>query len=211
MKTLDQIAIEENTDKNSLHHGYTQYYSMFFNKYRYDEINILEIGIWTGDSLRMWERFFGIGKIFGVDIEDKSQYNTERTKTFIADQGESAQLINVMNQIPPIDIIVEDGSHQSSHQILTFATLFPLLKPGGYYITEDCLTSYNYTFCKPNQLPFIEYVKSLVGSVQGNGKIDDLCSDKYKAVKKYHNLTADEKSIEWLFTSTGLAIIKKMK
>jgi hypothetical protein len=113
--------------------------------------------------------------------------------------------------MPELDIIVDDGSHDSGHQILTFATLFPHLKPNGYYVVEDCLTSYNSTFCKPSQVPFIEYAKSLVGSVQCNGKIEDLCSDKYKAVKKYNNLTWDEKTIEWVFTSCGLTIIKKIK
>ncbi len=211
MKSLDQIALETGTDKNSNHHGYTKYYEMFFNKYRYDPINIMEIGIWTGDSLRMWERFFGIGKIFGIDIEDKSQYDTDRTKTFIADQNVPEQLMSAISQMPKLDIMIDDGGHQSVHQLISFVTLFPHLKPGGFYIIEDCLTSYNYTFCKPNELPFIEYVKSLVGSVQGNGKFEDLCSDKYKAIKKYQNLTTDEKSIEWLFTSTGLVIIKKMK
>ncbi len=209
MKTLDILALEFGTDKSSLHHNYTKYYSMFFNKYRYDAINLLEIGIWTGDSLRMWERFFGIGKIFGIDIENKSQYNTERTKTFVVDQSSQEQLVDIINKIPALDIVIDDGSHRSPHQILSFVTIFPHIKPGAMYIVEDCLTSYNITFCKPNEMSFLDYVKSLSGAVQMDGKIEDLCSDKHKAINKYDG-TFLQKNIEWIFISTGLVIIKKM-
>lgn len=210
MKSLDQIALECGTDKSSHCHNYTRYYSMFFNKYRLDPINILEIGIWTGDSLRMWKDYFENGFVYGIDYEDKSQYDEDRIKTFIADQSVPDQLTNALSKIPPLDIICDDGSHRSPHQILTFATLFPLLKPSGYYIVEDCLTSYNSTFCKPNEMSFLDYVKSLSGAVQMDGKIEDLVSDKYKAVKKYDS-DYMQKHIEWIFISCGLIIIKKMK
>lgn len=210
MKSLDQIAIECGTDKSSLSHSYTKYYDMFFRRYRLDAVNVLDIGTWTGGSLRMWKEYFENGNIYGIDYEDKSQYDEERIKTFIADQSVPEQLANVISQIPEVQFIIEDGSHKSPHQILTFVTLFPHLKPGGYYVCEDVLTSYNYTFCKPNEMSFLDYVKSLSGAVQMDGKIEDLVSDKYKAVKKYDG-TYLQKNIEWIFISCGLVIIKKMK
>ncbi len=210
MKSLDQIAIECGTDKSSLSHSYTKYYDMFFRRYRYDAVNVLDIGTWTGGSLKMWKEYFENGNIFGIDYEDKSQYDGERVKTFIADQSVPTQLLEVMKQIPPPNIIIEDGSHLSPHQILTFATLFPLLRPGGYYVTEDCLTSYNSTFVKPNEMSFLEYAKGFIGDVNMNGKIEDLVSDKTKALRKYRG-NGFEEWIEWVFFSTGLTVIKKMK
>ena len=35
------------------------------------------------------------------------------------------------------DIIIDDGSHASYHQQLSFKTLFPTLKSGGIYSIED--------------------------------------------------------------------------
>lgn len=183
---------------------------MFFRRYRYDPIKLMELGIWTGSSLRMWEQYFENGEIFGVDYEDKSQYNLGRVSTFIADQSVPEQLIDVISKVPELDIIIEDGSHKSPHQILTFATLFPHLKAGGYYVCEDVLTSYNSTFCKPNEMSFIEYVKGIVGNVQMDGIIDDLVSDKYKALKKYGG-NYFQRNIEWVFVATGIVIIKKIK
>jgi len=208
--SLDQLAIKHGTDKSSLSHSYTKYYSMFFERYRYAYVNVLDVGTWTGASLKMWKEYFENGNIYGLDYEDKSQYDEDRIQTFIADQSVPEQLIDVISKIPELDIIVEDGSHRSPHQILTFATLFPHLKAGGYYVTEDVLTSYNSTFCKPNEMSFIEYVKGLVGNVQMDGIIDDLVSDKYKALKKYGG-NYFQRKIEWIFFATGIVIIKKIK
>ena len=40
------------------------------------------------------------------------------------------------------DVVIDDGSHLPYHQIVTFAALFPFVRPGGLYIIEDVETSY---------------------------------------------------------------------
>ena len=42
----------------------------------------------------------------------------------------------------PFDIIIDDGSHLSLHQIGTFEALYGSLKTAGLYIIEDVQTSY---------------------------------------------------------------------
>ena len=39
-------------------------------------------------------------------------------------------------------MIIDDGSHLPSHQLLSLETLWPSLAPGGLYIVEDVETSY---------------------------------------------------------------------
>ena len=39
-------------------------------------------------------------------------------------------------------VIIDDGSHLPSHQLLSLETLWPALAPGGLYIVEDVETSY---------------------------------------------------------------------
>ena len=39
-------------------------------------------------------------------------------------------------------VIIDDGSHLPSHQLLSLETLWPSLAPGGLYIVEDVETSY---------------------------------------------------------------------
>lgn len=42
----------------------------------------------------------------------------------------------------PFDVIVDDGSHQASHIITTFETMFPYVTAGGMYVMEDLHTQY---------------------------------------------------------------------
>ena len=37
----------------------------------------------------------------------------------------------------PFDIVIDDGSHVTSHQIGTFATVYPTIAVNGVYIVED--------------------------------------------------------------------------
>ena len=40
------------------------------------------------------------------------------------------------------DIVIDDGSHVPSHQLLTFETVWPHITPGGIFVIEDIETSY---------------------------------------------------------------------
>lgn len=53
------------TDKPG--NGYTKVYYELMKNFRYDSINIFEIGIYFGASIKMWAEFFPNGKIFGID------------------------------------------------------------------------------------------------------------------------------------------------
>lgn len=146
MKHLTSIANLCNTDKGTTFfhkHGFTEFYDDFFSKYRDRTVNILEIGVDDGASLLMYNAFFdGKCNIFALDIEDKSHYNTENIKTFIVDQSNREQLIEFKKNIGDIkfDIILDDGSHWPSHQIISFYYLNDLLKEDGVYIIEDLHT-----------------------------------------------------------------------
>jgi hypothetical protein len=90
----------------------------------------------------MWKSYFPKGQIFGFDLYDKSAHREERIATFQGDQTNAALLNYIVDQIGPVDIIVDDGSHVSAHLIASFEILFPRLSPGGLYVVEDIGTSY---------------------------------------------------------------------
>jgi hypothetical protein len=46
-------------------------------------------------------------------------------------------LVRVANRAPYFDVVIDDASHASFHQQLTFKTLFPRVARGGLYIIED--------------------------------------------------------------------------
>jgi hypothetical protein len=148
-KTLEEIADYYQTDKRASDHNYTEIYEKYFETIRYNNLDIVEIGIlkhparpFEGASLLLWKDYFENSTIHGIDIEDHSAMMQDRIKIYIADQGDRSQLDNVFTNIGTPDIIIEDGSHYMHHQQISMAHLFKILKPGGIYVVEDLFTSH---------------------------------------------------------------------
>lgn len=130
-------------------HFYTAHYMAHFGKFKYRKLNLLEVGVGGydnpnlgGNSLRMWKRYFPFGKIYGLDIYDKSKLQENRIEIFKGSQADKKFLTEVTRKTGALDIIIDDGSHINKHTIKTFQILFPQLKDGGIYVIEDTQTSY---------------------------------------------------------------------
>lgn len=154
MGRLTDIGTKYNTDK-ATGHFFTEFYEEYVS--RYINPNILEIGVYYGASLKMWEEYFGSPLIVGVDIEDKKQYETTNIKTIIADQGNRDELLKCLDLCKEYQIILDDGSHIIGHQISTLANLFPYLASGGVYFLEDLHTSFIGGQYNPNNDPITAY------------------------------------------------------
>lgn len=136
------------TDKAGLHQ-YTQHYMRHFSHLRTKPVTLLEIGIGGyareragGASLRMWKHYFREGRIYGLDIEDKSFVDEDRITSFQGSQADPEVLRGLVEKIGRPDIVIDDGSHRPEHILATFEVLFPLLADDGIYVVEDTQTSY---------------------------------------------------------------------
>ena len=118
---------------------YFDIYHHHLNRFRGREINILEIGVYSGGSLDMWSNYFGDKcEIYGVDIEPACKaYEKERIKILIGDQSSREFWGQVKRDVPPLDVIIDDGSHIPEMQIVTMEELLPHLNRGGVFICED--------------------------------------------------------------------------
>ena len=121
-------------------HNYLPYYWLHFRDVRHSVRHMLEIAVQTDHSIRMWEEFFPAATIYGIDIEPNcKQFEGGRRRVFIGDQGDTAFLQLVADQIEaPLDIIIDDGSHGVLHQLATFETLFPRMSDHGTYVIARC-------------------------------------------------------------------------
>ncbi|HJW30670.1 MAG TPA: class I SAM-dependent methyltransferase, partial [Saprospiraceae bacterium] len=145
---LTSLAKIYKTDKWGAH-AYTPIYDKWFRDLRHRPVRLLEIGVggftkahFGGNSLRMWKRYFPKGRITGIDIYDKTEFEEKRIRIYTGDQADAAFLEKINRAEGPFDIIIDDGSHNQSDILASLATLFPLLKPGGIYVIEDTQTSY---------------------------------------------------------------------
>jgi len=129
-------------------HLYGHAYARIFSKFRYRRVKVLEIGIGGygfslgGQSLTAWQAYFPLGKIVACDIENRFELKTIGTKIYKIDQSNKSDLDNLKKEEEPFDIIIDDGSHLSKHQIFTFLEMFDSLKDGGIYVIEDTMTSF---------------------------------------------------------------------
>ncbi len=123
-------------------HTYGPTYHTLMHPFRYKRIKLLEIGILSGASLLAWRAFFPRGTIIGCDIERKDHFSIGRIITCLADQSSDSDLATLCARFGPFDVMIDDGSHQNSHQIFTFYTMFDSLTDQGIYIIEDVQTSF---------------------------------------------------------------------
>ena len=141
--SLIDIAKKYPTSKND--HEYIQFYETYFHNFRNKDINILEIGIERGDSLRMWREYFTKAKICAIDILDRN-ISVDNTDIMIGDQSNLDFLKKITDKYGKFDIIIDDGSHLAKDVKKSFELLFPSLKENGLYVIEDIQTSYNHFF-----------------------------------------------------------------
>lgn len=103
-----------------------------------DNINLLEIGIFSGQSLNAWNDYFKNSFLVGVDI-DLSNLKIIPTKNMVILNGDATKS-NIIDLLPnniKYDYIIDDGSHKIIDILNTLRILHPLLKNDGYYFIED--------------------------------------------------------------------------
>jgi hypothetical protein len=139
---------------------YFDIYHRHFSAFRDKPITVLEIGVLGGGSLDMWRQYFGPhATLIGVDIDPTCKaYETAGTEIFIGNQGDRTFWKDFRKMVPKIDIVIDDGSHMSRHQITSMEELLPCVSPGGVYLCEDVHGESNAFSC---------YVQGLASGLNG--------------------------------------------
>lgn len=123
------------TDKDEPH-GYIPDYLRLTDEIGPEAV-VCEAGVLHGDSLRMWQELIPHGKIIGIDRDPGSAW-PPGTHRIVAEQDDPQLNLKVAELAPGgCDLIVDDASHIAHLSAATFAQLWPLVKPGGFYVVED--------------------------------------------------------------------------
>lgn len=154
---LEAFARQFNTDKQAKDNGYLPLYVEYLKRQGIQRdmfIHILEIGTNKGSSLRMWAEYFPNARVCGLDItrqyEAPGMLEHPRIHTAIVDQGDRDALFNyalseeVCVNPDGFDIIIDDGSHEQTHQQISWGVLFGFVRRGGLYVIEDIITGENW-------------------------------------------------------------------
>ncbi len=163
---------------------YFDIYHTFFKRFIDKEINLVEIGIYSGGSLDMWRSYFGNKcVIFGIDIQNECKsYEKEGVNIHIGDQADRNFWKKFVQEVIKIDIVIDDGGHTTEQQIVTFEEVFPYISPGGLYLCEDIQGSGN---------NFLDYMQGIQKQLNYSNPTKDnnfKCITNYlqKTVKSIH-------------------------
>lgn len=179
-KSVKQVMIEHEGRTFGKGEHYLVVYERYFRKFVNKPVNMLEIGVRDGGSLEVWKKYFGDqANIFGLDITPEcKKFEEDRVKIFIGDQADKTFMNSIADEMPKLNIVLDDGGHTMEQQINSFEVLYPKLAYGGVYICEDCGTSYlsDYGGGFKREGTFIEYMKAmtdklnltLLGDVENN-------------------------------------------
>lgn len=185
--------------------SYFHAYERHFGRYVGHDVVMVEIGVQSGGSTKMWRAFFGEKlRYFGLDVNRHTQQFQDPANNIeihFVDQGDRDSLRKVIEKLPKADIILDDGSHFFKHQINTFEVMFPYLKEGGVYCCEDTHTSYfaeEFDGAVNKEDSFVEYAKSLVDVVHYR----HIANDQKNQIKY---LPKGEKLVEMFNTIGGFS------
>ena len=156
---------------------YLDIYDRLLGAWRGRKISFLEIGVYKGGSLRMWQDFFAPdARLTFVDIDPACKMlQLPGTEILIGDQADRSFLASLAQDRGPFDMIVDDGGHQMHQQTTSFQALWAALNDGGLYIVEDTHTSYWPGFGGGHRAPgsFIEFAKDLIDKMHSWYTEDD--------------------------------------
>jgi hypothetical protein len=182
---------------------YLEIYHRHFGRFRGRSPVVLEIGIFHGGSLELWHEYFGAGcRLYAVDVDPECRkFEDENTRILIGDQADRGFLARLRQEVPRIDILIDDGGHRMDQQIATFEELFRHVSDEGIYLCEDMHTSYWKDFGGGYREPgsFVEYSKRLIDQLNawhsrepGAFGVDDYTRAAY-AMHYYDSVLAIEK------------------
>ena len=150
-KSLEDLFLHYGTDKANLRkngkekgHGYAKYYEKHLKSFKKENINILEIGSYSGASASSFAKYFFKSKIFCIDVNISNfKYSSKRIKVYGIDVGNKKMIYNFLkkvkeqDEITKFDLIIDDGSHKLSDILNSLNFFLDKLNDGGYYVIED--------------------------------------------------------------------------
>jgi spermidine synthase len=127
------------TDKLSAH-SYIPVYERLFQKRKDKVFHVLEIGIGSGGSLRLWNDYFNNADVYGIDL-NYIHADLDRFPRIhqIKDDAYTIRCVqdNFVSKNINFDIIIDDGPHNKLSQMMTMQMYFPLLTNDGIIVIED--------------------------------------------------------------------------
>ena len=160
---------------------YLDAYHWHFDRFRETELNLLEIGVYSGGSLTMWREYFGERCfVHGIDLEPACKsYETENVRIYIGDQESREFWAKFRDMVPEIQILIDDGGHTPEQQMVTLEEMLPYMPYGSIYVCEDIHGLAN---------EFMAFAVGLVNQLNATAWIDDCNVTSSRTQQAIHSI-----------------------
>lgn len=207
---LDGLGIKYGTDKSSDTYDYLRKYELFFQYFREEKINVLELGVFRGESMYAFgapdDGYFKNARVIGADITPGAEENMPNPKNFLLLDASIEELLEKLKVLNP-SIVIDDASHLWSHQIKALFILWDFIPSGGLYIIENINTSFKNSgfegFDDANVSAF-EICRDISEIVTGGSFIDE---KNHPFIKEVTNIAEETDMIS--FINGSCIIVKK--
>ena len=134
--SLIDLADNSRTDKNTVHSYLPLYQDLLIHK-KESALNVLEIGIYQGGSIKLWHDFFTNATVYGLDIMPMDSVwdtlkNNERIVLHSCDAYDNVDKFNMK-----FDFMLDDGPHTLLSMIQFIKMYTPLMTDDGLFVIED--------------------------------------------------------------------------
>ena len=125
-------------------HSYLDFYEKYFAPHQ-AHTSILEIGVMTGGSLLLWQRWFKSLRATGIDLREgyNETFAWQSEIEAICHWGVDSTADEPAVELDQYQFIIDDGNHTLNGQWATFQNFWDLVRPGGTYFIEDIETQHN--------------------------------------------------------------------
>ena len=146
-RQLTEIADElGNWGDGTKARAYYGVYDRYLGELADRPVTMLELGVYHGESTKVFATYFKTGTVIAVDVEDRGvDFAGYPNVAFErADQRDAKRLREICQRHAPdgLDLVIDDAAHIGSWSQSSYRALMPLLRPGGFYIVEDWGTGY---------------------------------------------------------------------
>jgi len=133
---LYQKRFAQSCDKGTVHNYIQGYYEQAFTPLRDLPLQILELGVWQGGSLELWNAYYTQAQIWGIDVNPLRHKPESQRIHFVRKDAYTPECLNLF-QDGTLDVIIDDGPHTLASQQWVLEHYMSKLAPSGLLIIED--------------------------------------------------------------------------
>lgn len=141
--SLEELVNNSITDKNT-RHSYLGLYQLLLIGKKETAKNVLEIGIYVGGSIKLWNDFFTNAFVYGLDIVDIDKIsdiikNKEKIILYTSINAYDNDFFenNFLNKNIKFDFMLDDGPHSLESMIQFIKLYSQIMTDDGILIIED--------------------------------------------------------------------------